>query len=35
MSYESLTVEVKNDLMWIGFGKYEKKSMTTFRILVY
>ncbi len=30
MSYETLTVEVKNDLMWIGFGKYEKKSMTTF-----
>lgn len=30
MSYQILTVETKNDLMWIGFGKYEKKSMTTF-----
>lgn len=30
MSYQNLTVEVKNDLMWVGFGKYEKKSMTTF-----
>lgn len=30
MSYENLTVELKNDLMWVGFGKYEKKSMTTF-----
>lgn len=29
MSYQHLTVETKNDLMWIGFGKYEKKSMTT------
>jgi 3-hydroxyacyl-CoA dehydrogenase/enoyl-CoA hydratase/3-hydroxybutyryl-CoA epimerase len=30
MSYKILTVETKNDLLWIGFGKYEKKSMTTF-----
>lgn len=30
MSYQNLTVELRNDLMWIGFGKYEKKSMTTF-----
>ncbi len=30
MKYENLTVETKNDLLWIGFGKYEKKSMTTF-----
>lgn len=30
MSYENLTVETKNDLMWIGFGKFSKKSMTTF-----
>ena len=30
MNYENLTVETKNDLLWIGFGKYEKKSMTTF-----
>ncbi len=30
MSYENLTVETKDDLLWIGFGKYEKKSMTTF-----
>jgi 3-hydroxyacyl-CoA dehydrogenase/enoyl-CoA hydratase/3-hydroxybutyryl-CoA epimerase len=30
MSYENLTVETKDDLFWIGFGKYEKKSMTTF-----
>src|SRR3989344_4491495 len=30
MSYQILTVETKNDLLWIGFGKYEKKSMTTF-----
>lgn len=30
MSYQILTVETKNELMWIGFGKYEKKSMTTF-----
>lgn len=25
-----LTYEEKNNLIWIGFGKYEKKSMTTF-----
>lgn len=30
MNYSNLTVETKNDLLWIGFGKYEKKSMTTF-----
>jgi 3-hydroxyacyl-CoA dehydrogenase/enoyl-CoA hydratase/3-hydroxybutyryl-CoA epimerase len=30
MNYNSITVEIKNDLLWIGFGKYEKKSMTTF-----
>ena len=30
MSYENLTVEIKDDLMWVGFGKFEKKSMTTF-----
>lgn len=30
MSYQILTVETRNDLMWIGFGKFEKKSMTTF-----
>jgi 3-hydroxyacyl-CoA dehydrogenase/enoyl-CoA hydratase/3-hydroxybutyryl-CoA epimerase len=29
MSYQILTVETKNDLLWVGFGKYEKKSMTT------
>jgi 3-hydroxyacyl-CoA dehydrogenase/enoyl-CoA hydratase/3-hydroxybutyryl-CoA epimerase len=29
MSYQHLTVEIKNDLLWIGFGKFEKKSMTT------
>ena len=25
MSYENLTVEIKDDLMWVGFGKFEKK----------
>ncbi|WP_408096666.1 3-hydroxyacyl-CoA dehydrogenase NAD-binding domain-containing protein [Peredibacter sp. HCB2-198] len=30
MSYQNLTVEIKNELMWVGFGKFEKKSMTTF-----
>lgn len=30
MSYQNLTVELKDDLMWVGFGKFEKKSMTTF-----
>ena len=29
MSYQNLTVEIKDDLFWIGFGKFEKKSMTT------
>ncbi|HXH29711.1 MAG TPA: 3-hydroxyacyl-CoA dehydrogenase NAD-binding domain-containing protein [Bacteriovoracaceae bacterium] len=30
MSYQNITVETKHDLLWIGFGKFEKKSMTTF-----
>ena len=30
MSYQNLTVETKDELLWVGFGKYEKKSMTTF-----
>jgi 3-hydroxyacyl-CoA dehydrogenase/enoyl-CoA hydratase/3-hydroxybutyryl-CoA epimerase len=30
MIYQNLTVEVRDELFWIGFGKYEKKSMTTF-----
>ncbi len=30
MTYKNLTVEIKNDLLWVGFGKFEKKSMTTF-----
>lgn len=30
MNYQHITVETKNDLLWVGFGKYEKKSMTTF-----
>ncbi len=30
MSYQNLTVEIRDELFWIGFGKYEKKSMTTF-----
>ncbi|MFP5385785.1 MAG: 3-hydroxyacyl-CoA dehydrogenase NAD-binding domain-containing protein [Bacteriovoracia bacterium] len=30
MNYQNLTVETKDDLLWVGFGKYEKKSMTTF-----
>jgi 3-hydroxyacyl-CoA dehydrogenase/enoyl-CoA hydratase/3-hydroxybutyryl-CoA epimerase len=30
MSYQILTVEQKNELLWVGFGKHEKKSMTTF-----
>lgn len=30
MNYTNLTVETKNDLLWVGFGKNEKKSMTTF-----
>lgn len=30
MSYSNLTVEIENELLWIGFGKFEKKSMTTF-----
>lgn len=30
MNLQNLTYEEKNNLLWIGFGKYEKKSMTTF-----
>lgn len=30
MNFQILTYEEKNNLIWIGFGKYEKKSMTTF-----
>lgn len=30
MNYQNLTVEINDELLWIGFGKYEKKSMTTF-----
>src|SRR5665648_1167673 len=30
MNYKNLTVEINDELLWIGFGKYEKKSMTTF-----
>jgi 3-hydroxyacyl-CoA dehydrogenase/enoyl-CoA hydratase/3-hydroxybutyryl-CoA epimerase len=30
VSYQNLTVEIRDELFWIGFGKYEKKSMTTF-----
>jgi 3-hydroxyacyl-CoA dehydrogenase/enoyl-CoA hydratase/3-hydroxybutyryl-CoA epimerase len=30
MNYQNLTFDIKDDLLWIGFGKYEKKSMTTF-----
>ena len=30
MNYQHLTVEVKDELFWVGFGKYETKSMTTF-----
>lgn len=30
MSFENITFEIKDELLWIGFGKYEKKSMTTF-----
>jgi 3-hydroxyacyl-CoA dehydrogenase / enoyl-CoA hydratase / 3-hydroxybutyryl-CoA epimerase len=30
MSYQHISFEVKNDLLWIGFGINEKKSMTTF-----
>ena len=29
MNYQNLTVETKDELLWVGFGKYEKKSMTT------
>lgn len=29
MSYQKITYEVKNDIAYIGFGKYEDKSMTT------
>lgn len=30
MSYQILTVETRDELFWVGFGKFEKKSMTTF-----
>lgn len=30
MSYQHISFETKNDLLWIGFGVNEKKSMTTF-----
>ncbi len=30
MNYQILTYEEKENLIWIGFGKHEKKSMTTF-----
>jgi len=30
MNFQILTYEEKNNLIWIGFGKHEKKSMTTF-----
>lgn len=30
MSYQNITFEIKNDILWIGFGVNEKKSMTTF-----
>jgi 3-hydroxyacyl-CoA dehydrogenase/enoyl-CoA hydratase/3-hydroxybutyryl-CoA epimerase len=29
-NYKEITFDIENDLAWIGFGKYEKKSMTTF-----
>lgn len=29
MSYQHITFEQNDGLIWIGFGKYEKKSMTT------
>lgn len=29
MNYKSITFEEKDGLVWIGFGKYETKSMTT------
>lgn len=29
MSYQNISVEIKNELLWIGFGVSEKKSMTT------
>ncbi|HXH73951.1 MAG TPA: 3-hydroxyacyl-CoA dehydrogenase NAD-binding domain-containing protein [Bacteriovoracaceae bacterium] len=29
MSYQKISFEVKNDIIWIGFGLNEKKSMTT------
>jgi 3-hydroxyacyl-CoA dehydrogenase / enoyl-CoA hydratase / 3-hydroxybutyryl-CoA epimerase len=30
MNYQHISVEVKNELLWIGFGLNEKKTMTTF-----
>ena len=29
-NYKEITYDVEGDIAWIGFGKYEKKSMTTF-----
>jgi 3-hydroxyacyl-CoA dehydrogenase/enoyl-CoA hydratase/3-hydroxybutyryl-CoA epimerase len=30
MSYQHISFETKNDILWVGFGINEKKSMTTF-----
>ncbi len=30
MSYQNISFEIRDDLVWIGFGLNEKKSMTTF-----
>lgn len=30
MSYQNISFEIKDELVWIGFGLNEKKSMTTF-----
>lgn len=30
MNYQNITFNIDQDLLWIGFGKFEKKSMTTF-----
>ncbi len=32
MNYKHLSVEVKNDILWVGFGLHEKKSMTTLNV---
>jgi 3-hydroxyacyl-CoA dehydrogenase / enoyl-CoA hydratase / 3-hydroxybutyryl-CoA epimerase len=31
MSYQSITFEIKKEILWIGFGLNEKKSMTTLK----